>query len=51
MESKATLPGHPVALLGAGLARFTAWLSGELVYRLRVGVDTDANLGAPGSLT
>ena len=38
------------ALLGAGLALFTAWLGGELVYRLRVGVDDDAGLDASNSL-
>lgn len=29
----------------------TAWLGGELVFRLRVGVDSDANLNAPNSLS
>jgi hypothetical protein len=28
----------------------TAWLGGELVYRLRVAVDDDANLNASNSL-
>jgi len=37
-------------LLGAGLALFTAWLGGELVYRLRVAVDDDAGLDASNSL-
>lgn len=37
-------------LLGAGLALVTAWLGGELVYRLRVGVDDDAGLDASNSL-
>lgn len=32
---------------GAAIALFTAWLGGELVYRLRVGVDDVANLDAP----
>jgi uncharacterized membrane protein len=36
--------------LGAGLAVFTAWLGGELVYRLRVGVDPGAHLDATNSL-
>lgn len=40
-----------LGLLGAGLALFTAWLGGELVYRLRVGVDDDARLDAPNSLS
>lgn len=40
-----------LALIGAGLALFTAWLGGELVYRLRVAVDDGANLDASNSLT
>jgi uncharacterized membrane protein len=40
-----------LAALGAGLALFTAWLGGELVYRLRVGVDDGAGLDAPSSLS
>jgi uncharacterized membrane protein len=39
-----------LALVGAALALFTAWLGGELVYRLRVGVDEDADLNASNSL-
>lgn len=39
-----------LALAGGGLALFTAWLGGELVYRLRVGVDDDAHLDASSSL-
>ena len=39
-----------LALVGAGLALGTAWLGGELVYRLRVAVDDGANLDAPSSL-
>ena len=39
-----------LALLGGGLALITAWLGGELVYRLRVGVDEDAGLDASNSL-
>lgn len=38
------------ALLGGALALVTAWLGGELVYRLRVAVDDDAHLDAPSSL-
>ena len=41
-------------LLGAvfvGLALITAWIGGELVYRLGVGVDPGANVNAPNSLT
>lgn len=37
-------------VLGVLLALFTAWLGGELVYRLRVGVDDDAGLDASNSL-
>ncbi len=40
-----------LGLIGAGLALVTAWLGGELVYRLRVAVDEGANLDAPSSLT
>ena len=38
-------------LLGVVLAAFTAWLGGELVDRLGVGVDAGAHLDAPSSLT
>ena len=40
-----------LALLGALVALDTAWLGGELVDRLGVGVDSDANLDAPASYT
>lgn len=39
-----------LGLAGAGLALVTAWLGGELVYRLRVAVDDDAHLDASNSL-
>jgi uncharacterized membrane protein len=39
-----------LGLVGVGLALGTAWLGGELVYRLRVGVDDVAGLDAPNSL-
>lgn len=39
-----------LSLLGASAATYTAWLGGELVYRLRVGVDNGANLNASSSL-
>jgi len=49
-------PGHVpttlaflLALLGALLATVTGWLGGELVDRLGVGVEPDANLDAPAS--
>jgi hypothetical protein len=35
---------------GAGLALVTAWLGGELVDRMGVGVEDDAHLDAPSSL-
>jgi uncharacterized membrane protein len=37
--------------LAAVLALFTAWLGAELVYRLRVAVDEDANLNASNSIS
>jgi uncharacterized membrane protein len=39
-----------LALTGAVLALGTAWLGAELVYRMRVGVDADANVNATNSL-
>src|SRR3954469_21550549 len=39
-----------LGLIGVGMALGTAWLGGELVYRMRVGVDDGANLDAPSSL-
>ena len=39
------------ALAGAGLAVVAAWLGGELVARLGVGVDDGAHLDAPSSLS
>jgi uncharacterized membrane protein len=39
------------ALAGMVLATFTAWLGGELVDRLGVGVDDGAHLDAPSSLS
>src|SRR5688500_18211826 len=40
-----------LSLAGVGLALFTWWIGGELVYRLGVGVDPGANVNAPSSLT
>jgi uncharacterized membrane protein len=40
-----------LGLVGVALALITAWLGGELVYRLRVAVDNDANLNASNSLS
>lgn len=39
-----------LGLAGAALSILTAWLGGELVYRLGVGVDEGAHLDAPSSL-
>jgi uncharacterized membrane protein len=36
---------------GVALALITAWIGGELVYRLGVGVDPGANVNAPNSLS
>ncbi|RST48078.1 DUF2231 domain-containing protein [Variovorax sp. DXTD-1] len=38
------------AFAGAAIAMVTAWLGGELVDRLGIGVDEDASLNAPSSL-
>jgi uncharacterized membrane protein len=40
-----------LGLVGVLLALVTAWLGGEMVYRLRVAVDDDANLNASNSLS
>jgi uncharacterized membrane protein len=40
-----------LALIGGVMALGTAWLGGELVYRLRVAVDDGANLDATSSLS
>lgn len=42
-------PALALALIGAGLAVFTAWLGGELVDRLGVGVEVEAGLDTPAS--
>jgi uncharacterized membrane protein len=50
-------PEHPstfafvVSYVGAGLSLITAWLGGELVDRLGIGVDEGANVDAPSSLS
>jgi uncharacterized membrane protein len=50
-------PGAPpteaivLALVGVVLAAGTAWLGGELVVRLGVGIDDGAHLDAPSSLS
>ena len=40
-----------LGLMAVGLALVTAWLGGELVYRLRIGVDDDAHVDASNSLS
>jgi uncharacterized membrane protein len=40
-----------VAVIGVSIALVTAWLGGELVYRLRVAVDENAGLNAPSSIS
>ena len=40
-----------LGLIGGLIALFTAWLGGELVYRLRVAVDEDAHLNASNSIS
>lgn len=40
-----------LSFAGFALALITAWIGGELVYRLGVGVDPGANVNAPNSLT
>ena len=40
-----------LSLVGIGIALVTMWLGGELVYRLGVAVDQNANVNAPNSLT
>lgn len=39
------------SFVGAAVALFSAWLGGELVERLAVGVDRSAGLDAPNSVT
>ena len=39
-----------LSFLGACVAGVGAWLGGELVYRLNIGVDPGANANAPNSL-
>ncbi|MBC7806373.1 MAG: DUF2231 domain-containing protein, partial [Akkermansiaceae bacterium] len=52
-----TNPARPSVLavvlsfLALGVGMFAAWLGGELVNRLGVGIDNGANLNAPSSLS
>jgi uncharacterized membrane protein len=52
-NAPAAPPQEALALsfIAAGMALITAWLGGELVDRLGVGVDDGAHLDAPSSLT
>ena len=43
--------GYVLSFAGAALSLLTAWLGGELVDRLGVGVDDGANLDAPSSMS
>lgn len=40
-----------LSIIAIGITLFTAWLGGELVDRLGVGVDDGANLNAPSSMS
>jgi uncharacterized membrane protein len=40
-----------LSFAGVALALVTAWIGGELVYRLGVGVDPGANVNAPNSIS
>jgi uncharacterized membrane protein len=51
LPAQPPLAAHVFSFLGAGLAVVTAWLGGELVSRLGVGVSEGASLDAPSSLT
>ena len=54
LRNDAELPppasAYVCSFLGAGLALVTAWLGGELVDRLGIGVSEGANVDAPSSL-
>jgi uncharacterized membrane protein len=43
--------GYLLSFAGVGVGAISAWLGGELVDRLGVGVDRGANLNAPSSLS
>ena len=45
-----TLPYVLIGVIGLAVALLGAWLGGELVYRLGVGVDQNADVNAPNSL-
>ncbi len=45
------VPAIVLSFLAVGVGLFAAWLGGELVNRLGVGIDHGANLNAPSSLS
>ncbi len=49
-ENREDLSAVLVSLLGIGIGTLGGWLGGELVFRLGVGVDKEAQLDAPNSL-
>jgi len=49
-ESPATL-AFVLSFAAVTLALVTGWLGGELVYRLGVGIDSEAHVNAPSSLS
>lgn len=50
LPAQPPVAAHVLSFAGAGLALVTAWLGGELVSRLGVGVSDAASLDAPSSL-
>ena len=46
-----SVPAIVLSFLAVGTGGFAAWLGGELVGRLGVGIDNGANLNAPSSLS
>ncbi len=48
---KSNATAATLGLVAVGLSLFSAWLGGELIYRLSIGVDSDANPNASNSLT
>lgn len=50
LPAQPPIAAHVASFAGAALALFTAWLGGELVSRLGVGVSDAASLDAPSSL-
>lgn len=50
-DHRPNVAGFVLEIIATGLVFFTAWLGGELVDRLGVGVTPGANLDAPSSLS